>query len=225
MSLVRLRYRIDSARLLREHVHFADGVGYFFFPDKQLATGPGTGALLEIELVETGDAVLLRGIVWTRAATGGLWLELPGAARALARLERAAWRGDRRIATAQLVLLESSARPLLCRLSDLSLGGARIAAEAWDFGARGEPVRVSSPEGDGPIAQARVVWAANGQLGLAWLRDDLPTRALALKLLQAADDEWESAPTATHARGCRCGEAERQRGMVPGMPFEGRGSG
>lgn len=215
MGLVRLRYRIDNARLLREHVHFVEGVGYFFFPDKRQATEPGTAALLEIELVETGDALLLRGFVWARAATGGIWLELPEAARALARVERVAYRGDRRIATAQLVLLESSARPLLCRLSDLSLGGARIAAEAWDFGARGEPVRVSSPEGDGPVARGHVVWAANGLLGLAWVRDDLPTRALALKLLQAADDEWESAPTATHARGCRCGDAERQRAVQP----------
>ena len=81
MNVIRLRYRIEDAQRLREHLHLVDGAGYFFFPDRRAIAPLGMLALLEIDFGDSDESTVLRGLVWSRPATGGLWLELPGAAR------------------------------------------------------------------------------------------------------------------------------------------------
>src|SRR5581483_11486301 len=142
---LRLRYQIDSPRRLREHVHLVDGAGYFFFPE---AIAPkGTLASLEIDFSSTAQVALLRGWVWARATGGGLWLELAAAQRCLEKLERVPERSELRLSSDQLVLAEPEGLPaLLCRLRDVSAGGARLAAMPSDAGAPGQRIRVKLPE-------------------------------------------------------------------------------
>ena len=127
MHMIRLRYRIENARRMREHLHLVDGVGYFFFPDRRAAAPSGMLALLEIDFSDSDESTVMRGLVWSRPSTGGLWLELPGAARALDRLAQvehgAPLRLNRRLGSEQLVLVQAEGEPaLLCRLRDLSAG-------------------------------------------------------------------------------------------------------
>ena len=204
---LRLRYQIDSPRQLREHVHLVDGAGYFFFPG---AVAPkGALASLEIDFSTTVQVATLRGWVWARSSGGGLWLELAGAQRCLERLEDAASRSELRFASDQLVLAEAEGlAALLCRLRDVSDGGARLAAMPSDAGAPGQTMRVALPEADPGGAQfealGRVVWVDQGELGMAWNREDSGTRAAVRRMMQNARNEWEDAKTAMHPANCRC---------------------
>ena len=204
---LRLRYQIDSPRRLREHVHLVDGAGYFFFPG---AVAPkGTLASLEIDFSSTVQVALMRGWVWARASGGGLWLELAAAQRCLDKLERAPERSEPRLASDQLVLVEPDGLPpLLCRLRDVSSGGARLAAMPSDAGTPGQPIRVKLPEagtsGDQLFAQGSVRWMGQGEIGVEWDGENLASRVAVRRLLQNARHEWEAAKTALHPAACHC---------------------
>jgi hypothetical protein len=203
---LRLRYQIDSPRRLREHVHVVDGAGYFFFPE---AVAPkGTLASLEVDF-SSGQVALLRGWVWTRSAGGGIWLELAGAQRCLDKLENAAGRSEIRLATDHLILAEPEGMPaLLCRLRDVSDGGARLAVMHSDAGNPGRGIRIALPEAGpgGHLLQAygRMIWAAQGEIGIAWSDNDIGSRRAVARLIQNAQHEWEDAQISVHPRGCRC---------------------
>jgi len=204
---LRLRYQIDSPRRLREHVHLVDGAGYFFFPG---AIAPkGTLASLEIDFSTTAQVALLRGWVWARASGGGLWLELAAAQRCLEKLERVPERSELRLSSDQLVLAEPEGLPaLLCRLRDVSAGGARLAAMPSDAGAPGQRIRVKLPEagisGEQLLAHGSVRWTSQGEIGVAWDRENLPSCVAVRRLLQNARHEWEEAKMAVHPATCRC---------------------
>jgi hypothetical protein len=108
-----------------------------------------------------------------------------------------------------LVLAEANGMPaLLCRLLDVSEGGARLSAAAEDLGHAGQEVRVALPEagpGGGQLeAFGRVAWVGRGEAGIQWYRGDLTSRAAVLRLMQLADDEWTAARAASHGANCRC---------------------
>jgi len=203
---LRLRYEIDSPRRLREHVHVVDGAGYFFFPG---AIAPkGTLASLEVDF-SSGQTALLRGWVWARSAGGGLWLELASAQRCLDKLETAFSRSQLRLATDQLVLAEPERMPaLLCRLRDVSDGGARLGVMQSDVGGPGRGIRIALPEGGsgGHLLEAygRVLWAGQGEIGVVFCDGDAGSRRAATRLVQSAQHEWEDAQVSVHPLGCRC---------------------
>jgi hypothetical protein len=212
MSALKLRYDIDRPDLLREHVHLVDAAGYFFFPG---ATAPcGTKAVLQVVFRSLDERVLLRGSVWSRPATGGVWLELPHAKECLRRLGSGASRRCIRAATSPLVLAEPrNLAGMLTRLADVSDGGARLTGCAKDLGEQGQELRIALPEA-GPFggqleAYGRVVWAGDGDVGVVWDRRDLASRAAVLRLLQIADDEWETARRGAHPESCRCTKSHR----------------
>lgn len=210
---LRLRYEIDTPRRLREHIHFVDGAGYFFFPGA--AAAKGTAGVLEINFTETDDSTYLRAWVWARPP-GGVWLELAGAERCLGMLETFP-RADRRIPTDQLVLA-SGVTAVLCRLRDVSAGGARLHVDARDAGPIGGRVRLALPESGPSGAQleafGRVLWARDGEAGIVWNRGDLASRAAVLRLIQLADDEWEAARTFAHPATCRCMKDQRPSSVL-----------
>ena len=203
MNVIRLRYRIENAQLMREHLHLVDGVGYFFFPDRRAVAPDGMLALLEVDFSDSDESLVLRGLVWSRPATGGVWLELPRAGRAVERMDRAHPRENRRLGTERLVVAQAEGQsPLLCRLRDLSVGGARIAGAAGD---PGDAVSVSTADGEPLSMTGTVVWATNDATGIAW-DCDLRTRTDVVRLLEAEDDEWTRARCEVHPSSCRCGQ-------------------
>lgn len=214
---LRLRYQIDSPRSMREHLHFVDGAGYFFFPG--VAAVKGTLATLEVDFESTGQVTVLRGWVWARSTGAGIWLELFNAHRALTQIEGSPRRCETRLGTEQLVLVEAEGlSALLCRLRDVSAGGARLAALPADAGAPGQQVRIALPEaGDGGAqleAYGRVAWVGEGEVGVEWSRSDLASRAAVRKLLEHAREEWDEARSALHPATCRCTGGEARAGVV-----------
>jgi hypothetical protein len=207
MGALKLRYDIDRPERLREHLHLAGGAGYFFFPS---ASAPdGARAILQVTFGTIDQNLVLHGSVWARPAGGGVWLELPRARECLGRLSQELPRTSRRMATEQLVLAEPRELPgFLCRLIDVGDGGARLCAGAAEVGSGGHQLRIALPEA-GPSggrleAYGRVAWSGDGEVGVAWDRRDLASRATGLRLLQTAEDEWEQAPNGAHSPGCRC---------------------
>lgn len=209
MNVIRLRYRIDNPRLLRNHIHMVDGAGYFFFPDSRAAADPGLVAHLELDFAESDDTAFVRGLVWARSEAG-LWIEIPDAEEMIERIERQPTRGNRRLGTELLLLVETAKHgKVLCRARDVSLGGARLAVRRDDVGEPGDRVAVTLPdEGDAGVASARLVWTAGGFAGLEWIRSDLVSRSTVVRLVEQADSEWETARTATHPARCRCGAGQ-----------------
>ena len=214
---LRLRYEIESPRRLKEHVHLVDGVGYFFFPG---AVAPkGTLASLEVSFTATEQSALLRVWVWARPTHGGIWLELADAGRCLAVLSRGVQRrGDSRIETGQLVLLEAEGLPaLLCKLRDVGAGGARLAALPADAGSAGSPVRVvlseAGADGEQLESVGRGAWEGEGEVGVEWNEGDHASRTAVERMLRLAEEEWQGARGAEHPRGCRCMRA----GYSPGV--------
>jgi PilZ domain-containing protein len=215
---LRLRYEIDTPARLREHLHLVDGAGYFFFPG--VGAAQKTRVVLEISFTATDQSALLRGHVWARPAVGGVWLELRHAAQCLDRLE-ASPRNELRIASDQLVLAQCAGSPaMLCRLCDVSPGGARLAADTADLGAVGTRVRVALPEAGPTGAQleafGRLVWAGEGQVGVEWIRGDLASRAAVRRMLEMGEQDWECARSAAHSQGCRCMRRQTPRVLLLG---------
>ena len=207
MTSLKLRYEIDSPDHLREHIHLVDGAGYFFFASA--SAEQGTPAVLEVVFTSLDQAVSLRGSVWAKPSTGGVWMELPKASACLDQLKPELPRAVPRSCTEQLILAEPQGMPaLLCRLLDVSEGGARLSIAAEDVGRQGQELRIALPEagpGGGQLeAFGRVAWVGQGEVGLQWYRGDLTSRAAILRLMQLADDEWASARASTHGSGCRC---------------------
>jgi hypothetical protein len=207
MTVLKLRYEIDNPGRLREHIHLVDGAGYFFFAS---ANGEkGTRALLEVVFTSLDQAITFRGSVWASPANGGVWLELPKASSLLSGLNRECMRESVRTGTEQLILAEGRGMPaLLCRLIDVSDGGARLSAAAEDLGSKGHELRIALPEagpGGGQLeAFGRVAWVREGEVGVQWGTGDLTSRAAVLRLLQLADEEWEGARATAHGAHCRC---------------------
>ena len=203
---LRLRYEIDTPARIREHLHLVDGAGYFFFPGA--SASQGTPVVLEIGFSATDQSALLRGHVWARPSPAGTWLELSRAAQCLDKLESSP-RADLRIASDQLVLAKASgAGALLCRLREVSMGGARLAASAADLAAAGAHIKIALPEA-GPAggqmeAFGRLVWTSEGEAGVEWIRGDLASRAAVRRLLEIAGQDWETARAEAHSSSCRC---------------------
>lgn len=214
---VRLRYRVESPARFRSHLHLVDGTGYFFYPGR--TAGRGEAVLLEVTFDVTGENIVLRGWVWAKPRPHGMWLELPGAGSAIVWADMFSRRAEHRLATEQMVLIEAEGKSaLLCRLRDVSAGGARLGAAAEDVGNLGERIRVSLPEA-GPTglpldAQAFVSWAKGGEIGVAWVTSDLSSRIAAARLVEHAEEEWESSAKCSHPHGCPCAVGRREAPLV-----------
>jgi len=213
--VMRLRYEIENPQRLREHVHLVGGAGYFFFPGTNAPKG--AEAQLEVVFSEIEQVLLMRATVWVNPPERGtgVWLELPTALDLFLSLATDKPRDERRVGTEQLVLVESRGRPaLLCRLAEVSDGGARLRASTDDLGGVEQPVRIALPEAglDGAQLQAfgRVAWVSEGEVGVTWNRGDLASRAAVRRLIQLAEEEWATARTASHGASCRCHKRSAQ---------------
>jgi hypothetical protein len=163
-----------------------------------------------VTFTATQQSALLRGWVWARPTHGGMWLELTGAGRCISCLSHDIQRRtEPRTGTEQLVLLEAEGFPaLLCRLRDVSPGGARLAALPADTGIPGTSARVALAEanaaGEQLEAVGRVAWAREGEVGVEWDQGDPASRAAIDQMLGIAVEDWQGAHVAVHPRSCRC---------------------
>ena len=109
------------------------------------------------------------------------------------------------------------AKKLLCRLRDVSEGGARLAALPADAAAPGRHARVllSDSAAPGALLEAagRIAWAAEGEVGVQWDRGDRGSDTAVARMLRVGGAEWRGAHGAAHPRSCRC----MKGGIVPDL--------
>ena len=210
---VSLRYRFNDFAQMQNHLHVVEGRTLFFWRDPRAALPGGSRVVVEFSFQSSEQVVVLRGAVLARieneGGMTGLWIEFPDA-RTAKRLDQGpagiAARKQRRLGCDLLVEFRVGVVPILGRLVDVSMGGARIAgARGVRPGAEGM-LRLLGPEEGFPgiLGRADVV-RADGDCGIRFLRNDTTTRQASAKLCQALQQEWQAAPELSHPAVCCAG--------------------
>lgn len=206
-SAARLRYRFDSTDQLKRHFHQQEGRVMLFFPGGALAEGQPL--VLDVSLTNSDQTCSLRGRALgnEQGRVPGVWLEfsLAGLVAGLAEASRSHRRRHRRLPCDLMLTLLLPGGPELCRMTDLSLGGARLAG----FKTRVAPGAEARLTPFGQVAQTpldtgRVCWARPGDLGLRFQRADGQARAAVARLVESVQEEWRDALEAAHPAVCAC---------------------
>lgn len=206
-SAARLRYRFDSTDQLKRHFHQQEGRMMLFFPGGALAEGQPV--VLDVSFTNSDQSCALRGRALgnEQGRVPGIWLDfsLAGLVAGLAEASRSHRRRHRRLPCDLMLTLLLPGGPELSRMTDLSLGGARLVG----FNARvapGTEVRLT-PFGQvaqTPLDTGRVCWARPGDLGLRFQRADGQARAAVARLVESVQVEWRDAQEAAHPSLCAC---------------------
>lgn len=201
-----LRYVFDTTEQLRRHVHRVDGAALLFFPERAHLRHTGDPVLLEMQLPERRQQVVLRATIHSRVdgRLQGVWLQFSDQlSRALeadaAVIQR---RQNPRIGGAAIVEVRSSdASARIARITDVSVGGARLgAAPLLSVGTVVELKLLSPlPEVPRAVGRARVVHSTGSEAGLQFAPGTL---AGVEKMVQAFAAGWKSAITIVHPRRC-----------------------
>jgi len=133
-----LRYRFGDVAQLHAHLHVVEGRTLFFYRDGKAALPGGSRVVVGFSFSTNEQVSTLRGTVLSRVegvsagegGQAGMWIEFPDA-RLFRKIEKEggnaiAARKQKRLACDLLVEVRQGGRPLLGRMVDVSLGGARI---------------------------------------------------------------------------------------------------
>ncbi len=204
-----LRYQFDSPAQILRHFLLEDQRALLFFPDPTMSVAKGAPVILEIACRSTEQRTILRGnaLAKERKSTNGTWLTFSATyfLEHWSLPEGTAGRRHRRIATNQLVRIRCGDRPAkIARLLDVGISGALLAGANGRVGDRLELAPFPRKQWiDGP-AIARVAWTAGDEAGLEFRAGDGPSVRGAVKLWQAAREEWTRAREVHHAKACDC---------------------
>jgi hypothetical protein len=205
------RYVFDHSFQVHRHLHAAEGHTLLFFPDAGAPEKGGDRIMLEVDIHTAEQHSLLRGTVHSRVAgvNPGLWLEFPDT-RFLRKLEQDAaallMRKQRRLPIDLMVEIRPvvGRQPIMARLLDVSLGGARLTASP-DLRANTEVnLRLISPPKDIPqdLGRARILRAGEHDGGVRFARQDAASRIACTKLFEMTRKEWERARQVHHLPQC-----------------------
>jgi hypothetical protein len=115
-----------------------------------------------------------------------------------------AGRKQKRLGCDLLVEVKMARTPMMGRILDVSLGGARIAgAQAVRPGFEVE-LRLMAPEKGYPplLGRAEVVRGEQGDMAIRFHRADPVARVASSKLFQAVQQSWAAAPELSHPPVC-----------------------
>jgi hypothetical protein len=206
---VLLRYRFGTPPQLRNHFYLAEGRALFFYREPKVELGYGTRVFLEISFDDTEQRVLLQGSVLSaiHGLTPGVWLEFADTGLTRTRLEGCglAARRLRRLGCEAMVQVQQNDKRAIGRITDVSLGGARIASVGELRQGIAVKLRVLAPGPAWPqeIGLAQLVHAdGEGGVGVRFLRNDPRTRLASMKLFDAVRESWLHAAEREHPRTC-----------------------
>lgn len=220
-----LRARFGELPQLQKHLHVIEGRTVFFFREPAARLVGGERVVVEFSVASSEQVSTLRGSVLGRVngegGQIGAWIEFPDAKLAK-RLERGssalALRQHQRVTCDLLVEVRQGRHAFLARMTDVSMGGARVlGAAAPRLGAL--PLRPGSqlelrimghlPPFPQDLGRAEVVRTDEhtGELALRWVRSDAVVRVASLKLIEAARVAWGTAQQMVHAPSCCTGGA------------------
>ncbi|HEX4383961.1 MAG TPA: PilZ domain-containing protein [Myxococcales bacterium] len=207
-----LKYRFGDLKQMNNHLHVIDGRTLLFYRSSgrvQLASGQRV--VVELSLVSSEQVTALRGSVLALEGdmSNGVWIEFPDAklARKLAQGGAGAItaRSQRRIGCDLMVELKCGDLPLLGRMVDVSMAGARIVGASGLCRDADVELRIMGalPPVPSIVGKAQVARSENGgDIGVRFLRSDPAARVGAGKLFHAVQQAWTKAPELTHSPLC-----------------------
>jgi hypothetical protein len=201
-----LRQRFSDPEEMARHLHVVENRVLLFFRDAALTLQGGARVLLDVSFTKTEQQVILRGKVLGGSMEGelrGLWLEFPDTH--LAKIAGSiSSRKQKRLACDALVQVRNAEHPLLGRLTDLSLGGARLSGVQGARAGDELAVRIISDNANWPseLGRAQVVRLGASEVGARFLRDDSASRMAITRLFGALQESWSKAPLVDHPPMC-----------------------
>lgn len=205
-----LRYRFDTVAQVSRHFHLTSGRVLLFFP-ALAPLSPGQPVLLHATFPNSDQQCIVRGAVFGKDLSGqfaGCWLEFT-AQSVVSSLRSTLATPKRRLLRFPTEVLVSVERPegmpLLGKLVDVGMGGARIAR----VGARttaAQNVRLSFfARGSGArTITARVAWVHGPEIGVEFVRPTPSERTVIAALAEDARQRLADADEAVHPMICRC---------------------
>jgi hypothetical protein len=209
---------------MTNHLHVVEGRTLLFYRDGRTAFAGGNRVLIELALTNSEQATTLRGSVLALLegeAVGAAWIEFPDSrlARKLSQGGAAAIvsRHHRRVGCDLMVELRYGSLPLLGRMVDVSLAGARIVGASGLARNADVELRIIGAQPPMPPQIAGVQIARSeggGDIGVRFSRRDPEARVAAGKLLLAVQQAWTKAPELIHSPLC----CQAQGSLDPALP-------
>ncbi len=205
------RMRFEELAQLRNHLHLFDGRTLLFCRDPRRILQAGSPVTVELLVTRGRLAATLSGTVLTRVGEGtrssGAWL-LFSDTKLARRLEAdgsgLSARQQPRFACDFLAEVNYLGAPVLCRIEDVSAGGARLGDAAGLCPGMEIEVRVRGAGPDVPdsVGRAIVVRASGADAGVRFLRSDQATRQACTRLFDAVQKQRAAAPELMHLPVC-----------------------
>ncbi len=229
-SFALLRQRFGTPEEMTRHLHAIDNHALLFFRSANLALPGGAKVLLDVSFTATEQQLALRGQVLGAVEEGalkGLWLEFPDT-RLSRRASALRDRKQRRLACDAVVQIRLDDHPHLGRLTDLSLGGARLAGCSGVQEGDEVELRIISDNAGWPseLGRAEVIRLGPTEVGARFLRAESASRMAITRLFAALQESWNAAPQVDHPAICCKGgpllepplPRLKGRSSSPGMP-------
>jgi hypothetical protein len=206
-----LKYRFGDLTQMNNHLHVIDGRTLLFYRGGRVKLASGQRVVVELSLVSSEQVTALRGTVLALESdtSTGVWIEFPDAklARRLAQGGAGAItsRSQRRVGCDLMVELKYGDMPLLGRMVDVSMAGARIVGAAGLACNADVELRIIGATSPLPsiVGKAQIARSTSGgDIGVRFLRSDPAARVGAGKLFQAVQQAWNKAPELTHSPLC-----------------------
>lgn len=207
-----LKYRFGNHVEMTNHLHVVESRTLLFYRGTRPRFHGRQRVVVELSLASSEQATTLRGSVMALVdaeGTRGVWIEFPDSrlAKRLSQGGAAAItsRRQKRIGCDLMVELRYETRPLLGRMVDVSMSGARIVGPSGLIRNADVEVRIMGAEPPMPAQLGRAQIArseSGGDVGLRFLRSDPAGRVAMGKLLQCVQEAWAKAPEIVHSALC-----------------------
>jgi hypothetical protein len=206
-----LKYRFGDLTQMNNHLHVIDGRTLLFYRGGRVKLAGGQRVVVELSLVSSEQVTALRGAVLALEGdtSSGVWIEFPDAklAKRIAQGGASAItsRSQRRVGCDLMVELKYGDLPLLGRMVDVSMAGARIVGAAGLMRNADVELRIMGalPPMPAIVGRAQVARSeSSGDIGVRFLRSDANARVNSGKLFQAVQQAWNKAPELSHSPLC-----------------------
>lgn len=207
-----LRYRFDSGQQVRHHFHASGGRAVLFYP-APVPLQPGEPVILDVGFTASDQHCAVRGsVLGCEIGGGGSWLEFGGSGVAsdLTRAAAARLRRHRRFLSGTVLRVRcGDDGPVMARLVDVSLGGARVAGATFNS-LPGEKVWLSalSAAAAPAVIAGRMAWSRGNEAGVEFSHLSPVNRAAVAALVDEARQRAGAAHEALHPVICRCAQGD-----------------
>jgi len=205
------RMRFEELAQLRNHLHLLDGRTLLFCRDPGRILKTGSPVTVELLVTRGRLAATLSGTVLMRVGEGtrssGAWL-LFSDTKLASKLEAdgsgLSARQQPRFACEFRAEVNYLGTTFLCRIDDVSAGGARLgnAAGLWPGMEIEVRVRGAGPDVPDSVGRAIVVRANGADAGVRFVRSDQATRQASMRLFDLVQKQRAAVPELMHPPVC-----------------------